>query len=282
VKPSFLLGAAACALTLALAPPAAAEERTESYLDRPNNLTIGIGGAYLPSYEGSDDYQWVPVGLVAGKVGGFGFITRGTTLTLDLIRDAPGAGISFDLGPAVNLRLDRSSHIKDPQVRALGKIDRAVELGVDAGVAKNRLLDPYDSLALRVTWLHDVTGTHGSSILTPSIEYSTPLSPKTFALLSASADHVGRGYAQTYFSIDPAGAVRSGLPVFNASSGWKNVRIGLFLVQTLTGNLRRPHLSLFAGASYSRMLNDFRRSPIVSVAGSPNQYLAAAGLAYSF
>jgi outer membrane scaffolding protein for murein synthesis (MipA/OmpV family) len=167
-------------------------------------------------------------------------------------------------------------------VRALGKIDRAVEVGAYAGVAKNRLLDPYDSLALRVTWLHDVTGTHGSSILSPSVEYSTPLSPKTYLLLSASADHVGRGYAQTYFSITPAGAVRSGLPVFNASSGWKNVRLSLFFAQALTGDLRRPRLSLFAGVSYSRLLNDFRRSPIVSVAGSPNQYLAAAGLAYSF
>ncbi|MEA3032771.1 MAG: MipA family protein [Sphingomonadales bacterium] len=282
MKPWTLLGAAACALPLALAAPAAAQEKTDSYQDRPNSLTIGIGGGYLPSYEGSDDYQWVPIGLALGKVGGFGFATRGTTLTLDLIRDAPGAPVSFEFGPAANLRLDRSSHIKDPQVRALGKIDRAVEVGAYAGVAKNRLLDPYDSLALRVTWLHDVSGTHGSSILSPSIEYSTPLSPKTYALLSASADHVGRGYAQTYFSITPAGAVRSGLPVFNATSGWKSVRLSLFLAQTLAGDLRRPRLSLFAGVSYSRLLNDFRRSPIVSVAGSPNQYLAAAGLAYSF
>jgi MipA family protein len=282
MKPSTLLGAAASALPLFLAAPAAAEERTESYLDRPNNLTIGVGGAYLPTYEGSDDYQWVPFPAMIGKVGGFGFATRGSTLTVDLIRDAPGAPVSFDLGPAVNLRLDRSRHIVDPQVKALGRIDRAVEVGVHAGIAKNRLLDPYDSLALRVTWLHDVSGTHGSSILSPSVDYSTPLSPRTFALLSASADHVGRGFAQTYFSITPAGAVKSGLPVYNATSGWKSVRLSLLLAQVLTGDLRRPHLSLFGAISYSRLLGDFRRSPVVSVAGSPNQWVAAAGLAYSF
>lgn len=282
VKPWTLLGAAACALPLALAAPAAAEERTESYMDRPNNLTVAVGGAYLPTYEGSDDYQWVPFPAVIGKVGGFGFATRGSTLTLDLIRDAPDAPVSFDLGPAVNLRLDRSRHIVDPQVRALGRIDRAVEVGVHAGIAKNRLLDPYDSLALRVTWLHDVSGTHGSSIVSPSVDYSTPLSPKTYALLSASADHVGRGFAQTYFSITPAGAVKSGLPVYNATSGWKSIRLSLLLAQVLSGDLRRPRLSLFGGVSYSRLLGDFRRSPVVSIAGSPNQWLAAAGLAYSF
>ncbi|MEA3035143.1 MAG: MipA family protein, partial [Sphingomonadales bacterium] len=103
MKPWTLLAAAACLLP-ALATRAAAQEKTDSYMDRPNSLTVGVGGAYLPSYEGSDDYQWVPIGLALGKVGGFGFATRGTTLTLDLIRDAPGAPVTFEFGPAANLR----------------------------------------------------------------------------------------------------------------------------------------------------------------------------------
>jgi len=38
----------------------------------------------------------------------------------------------------------------------------------------------------------------------------------------------------------------------------------------------------YLGLSYSRELGNFSRSPIVSVRGNPNQYLATAGLAYSF
>jgi outer membrane scaffolding protein for murein synthesis (MipA/OmpV family) len=277
----FAAAAAALAVPLA-AVPAFAQDDGDSYLDRPYSLTIGAGGAYVSSYEGSDDYEFTPAGLIFGKVAGFGFATRGTTLTFDLIRDRSDSPVSLDFGPAANIRFDRSSRIKDPVVRALGKIDRAIEVGAYGGIAKNGLLNQYDSLGVRITWLRDVSGTHDSSIVTPSVDYTTPLSPRTLAILSVGADHVGGGYARTYFSVTPAGSLLSGLPVYAAASGWKNVRGSLFLGQTLTGDLRHPRLSLFAGASYSRLLGDFARSPIVSIRGSRNQYLATLGLAYSF
>jgi len=277
-----IAAAAACAVPLFLAAPAFAQDGGETYQDRPYSLTIGAGGAYVPSYEGSDDYELTPVGLLYGKVAGFGFATRGTTLTVDLIRDAKDAPVSFEFGPAANIRFDRSSRIKDPVVRALGKIDRAFEVGAYGGIAKNGVLNQYDSLAVHLTWLRDVSDTHDSTILSPSVDYSTPLSTRTYAVLSVGSDHVGRGYAQTYFSVTPAGSLVSGLPIYTADRGWKNVRGSLFLAQVLTGDLRDPHLSLFAGASYSRLLGDFARSPIVSIRGDRNQYLATLGLAYSF
>jgi outer membrane scaffolding protein for murein synthesis (MipA/OmpV family) len=277
----FAATAAALALPFAAAP-AFGQGDDDSYLDRPYSLTVGAGGAYVPSYEGSDDYEFTPVGLVFGKVAGFGFATRGTTLTLDLIRDRKGAPVSVEFGPAANIRFDRSSRIKDPVVRALGKIDRAVEVGATVGIAKNGVLHQYDSLGIRLIGLRDVSDTHDSTILTPSVEYNSPLGPRTVATLSLSADHVGRGYARTYFSVTPAGSLGTGLPVFAADRGWKDVRGSLFLGQTLTGDLRHPGLSLFAGASYSRLLGDFARSPIVSIRGSRNQYFATLGLAYSF
>jgi outer membrane scaffolding protein for murein synthesis (MipA/OmpV family) len=277
----FAAAAAALAVPLAAAP-AFAQGEGDSYLDRPYSLTIGAGGAYVPSYEGSDDYELTPVAIVFGKVAGFGFATRGTTLTFDLIRDRRDSPISVDFGPAANIRFDRSSRIKDPVVRALGKIDRAIELGAYGGVAKNGVLNQYDSLGVRLIWLRDVSNTHDSTILTPSIDYTTPLSTRTLATLSVSADHVGNGYAHTYFSVTPAGSSLSGLPVYTAGGGWKDWRGSLFLGQTLTGDLRHPRLSLFAGASYSRLLGDFARSPIVSIRGSRHQYLATLGLAYSF
>ena len=87
---------------------------------------------------------------------------------------------------------------------------------------------------------------------------------------------------ETYFSVTPAGSVASGLPVYNADGGWKSWRLSLFGAHTLTGDLRHPGLSLFGVASYYRLKGDFSRSPIVSIAGDPNQYFAAIGLAYTF
>jgi outer membrane protein len=283
---------AASLASLAIAFPAAAQTggppppdpaaAADSFLDRPYSLTIGAGAGYLPSYEGSNDYVVSPVGVAFGKVDGFSFATRGTSLTIDLIRDPKGAEFTFELGPVINLRTDRHGRIKDPQVAALGKIGDAVELGGFVGIAKNRLIDPYDSFSLRLTYQHDVTDVHRSSIWAPEIQYQTPVSLKTYVLLDAQANHVGAGYARTYFSVTPLGSLASGLPVYNARAGWKDYRLSLLLGQVLIGDLRRPHLSLFAGLSYSRELGSARNSPIVAIAGSPNQWLAAGGLAYTF
>jgi outer membrane scaffolding protein for murein synthesis (MipA/OmpV family) len=282
-----LRGLAALALLAAAAPAFAQDEPAPppedvGPRDDPNSLTIGIGGAYRPSYEGSDDYTFGPIGALAGKVGGFSFAMRGTGISLDLIRDGRDAPFSIEFGPVAYVRLDRTGGIKDPQVRALGEIDTAIELGAVAGIAKNGLLHQYDSLGVRFQYQKDVTNTHDSSILTPTIEYSTPLSTRTYAQLSLSAERVGDGYAQTYFSITPGGALASGLPAFNADGGWKNWRTSLFLAHTLTGELRDPKLSLFSILSYGRLLGDFKRSPIVSVAGDRDQFLALAGISYTF
>jgi MipA family protein len=282
MNPKMLCRSAALALPLLAATPAFAQDVQEGMPDDPNSLTIGLGGGYVPSYEGSDDYELTPVGVAFGKVAGFSFATRGTSLSVDLIRDKADAPVSFEFGPLVNVRLDRTNRIKDPRVGALGELDTAIELGAFVGIKKNGLLNPYDSLGFRLSWQKDVTDTHDSTILTPAVEYATPLSPRTYAQLGVQMERVGDRYARTYFSVSPAGALASGLPVYNADGGWKNWRATLLLAQTLTGDLRHPGLSLFGGVSYSRLRGSIARSPIVAIAGDRDQYFAVAGLSYSF
>ncbi|HET9640556.1 MAG TPA: MipA/OmpV family protein [Allosphingosinicella sp.] len=274
--------AAALALPLVAAAPALAQDTEEGRPYDRNSLTIGLGGAYVPSYEGSDDYILTPIGLAFGKVSGFGFATRGTALYVDLIPDKRDAPVDVDFGPLANVRLDRTNRIKDPRVRALGELDTAIELGAWAGLRKNGVLHQYDSLGVRVAWQKDVADAHESSVITPAIEYSSPLSEKTLVSFSLQAEHVGDGYARTYYSIGPAGAAASGLAVYDADGGWKNWRATLLLGQALSGDLRHPKLSLFGGIGYSRLLGDIARSPIVRVAGDRDQYFATLGLAYSF
>ncbi|HEX8513405.1 MAG TPA: MipA/OmpV family protein [Allosphingosinicella sp.] len=275
--------AAALALPLLTALPALAQESDgQGAPDDRNSLTIGLGGAYLPSYEGSDDYILTPAGLAFGKVAGFGFATRGTALYVDLLPDKPDAPFSFDLGPLANVRLDRNNRIKDPRVKALGEIDTAIELGAWAGLRKNGVLHEYDSLGVRLAWQKDIGDTHEGTIVTPAIEYSSPVSTKTLVSLSVQAERVSDRYARTYYSVTPAGSVASGLAAFNADGGWKSWRATLLLGQALTGDLRNPKLSLFGGVGYSRLLGDAARSPIVNVAGDRDQYFATAGLAYTF
>jgi outer membrane protein len=129
--------------------------------------------------------------------------------------------------------------------------------------------------------LHDIGSAHKSTTFSPNLEFSTPLSRSTFVGASVGAEFVGNKYADYYYSITPAGALASGLPVFNADGGMKNWKTGLLLNQSITGDLLHG-LSLFGVGQYSRLVGDFKRSPIVSDRGSANQWLGALGLAYSF
>lgn len=284
---------AGAALALLAAVPAFAAEPTpdanvpappvpQAMSARRNSLTLGVGAAWLPSYEGSNDYSLTPVVFAFGKIAGIGFATHGTALYIDLVPSDAKAPFSIEAGPVGNLRLDRSRKVIDRQVSRLGTVGPAVELGGYAGVTKNRVLHGYDTLNLRVAVTRDVTDTHGSTLISPSVEYMTPVSHRTAISLSASAEHVGTGFARTYYGIDAAGAARSGLPAYSPTGGWKSWRASLVLAHVLTGDLLNPHLSAFAALSYSQLLGGFARSPVVAEVGDADQYAAGAGLAYSF
>ena len=101
------------------------------------------------------------------------------------------------------------------------------------------------------------------------------------ALPIFGAEFVSNRFADYYFSITPTDAALSGLPVFDADGGMKNWKASLLLNQSISGNLLHG-FSVFGTTSYSRLVGDFKRSPIVSERGSPNQWLAAAGLAYTW
>jgi outer membrane scaffolding protein for murein synthesis (MipA/OmpV family) len=279
VKIRTILLAAALA---GVSAPALAQDDSKPKPPQGDTFTVGIGGGVTPSYEGSDDYVLFPAGIVRGRVSGMSFATRGTTLAVDVIPDRPDQKVAFQLGPAANVRLDRSGAIRDPQVKLLGKVKKAFEVGGFAGIGFNQLLDPYDTLSFRTQVLTDVSGVHRGTIVTPSVEYGTPLSRRLYVGLSASADHVDGNYARTYFAVDAAGAARSGLRPYSLNGGWKNMRFSLLANQTLSGDLTGRNLSLFAVGSYSRLLGAFARSPLVRDVGARDQFTAIVGLAYTF
>jgi outer membrane protein len=250
----------------------------ESLANR-DTLTIALGVGILPDYVGSNDYRIIPVGAVRGQYKGIAFSTNGSYLQADLV---PRSGkVDFDLGPIVGVRFNGRRHIADPVVRLLPRTRTAIEVGGFAGISLHGLTNPYDTLALHVDVLHDIGSAHRSTVIGPSASFSTPLSRRTFASLSLGGEFVSNRFADYYFSVTPAGSLASGLPVFDARGGLKNWKVGLLLDQSVTGDLLHG-LSLFGTAQYSRLLGDFKRSPIVSQRGSANQWLLAGGLAYTW
>jgi outer membrane protein len=249
-----------------------------------NTITLGLGGAYLPDYQGSNDYQFTPAPAALAYINGHTITLIGNRLSVDLIGDRTNPGWDFQAGPVGVVNLDRTAHsrIDDLRVRALGKIGAAVELGGYVGVGKVGVItSPYDRLSVALSYRHDVTGVHDSGIWQPSLNYFTPLSTKAAVGLFATAEHAGSGYARRYYSITQGQSIASGLPVYNARSGWKNWTAGALGTYSLTGNLLQGW-KLVGSVAYGRMLNDFGDSPIVSQAGSRGQWLSALGVAYTF
>ena len=228
-----------------------------------DSITIGAGAVYLPDYEGSN---------------------AGNRASIDLIPNKSGPGWDVQLGPVGVINFNRSSlkGIDDLRIRALGKVNTAIELGGYVGLGKTGVItSEYDRLSVSVSYRHDVNSAHDSGIWQPSLNYLTPLSRKAVVGLFASAEHVERGYATTYYGITAAQSVASGLPAYGARGGWKNYTLGALGSVALTGDLLHG-FKLVGGGTYARLLNGFSYSPVVRIAGKSSQWLGVVGLAYTF
>lgn len=275
---SLVLAAASC-----LASPALAQQSSTALPppeEAAKTFTIAGGVAWVPDYEGSDDYRIIPAAAVRGEVAGVGITSRVTWLYADFF-PRRASGPDLDLGPIVGIRLNRTRHVDDAIVNLLPERKKAIEVGAFAGISLHGLTNPYDTLAFRLDALKDVGNAHKSMVVSPNVEFSTPLSRFTYASASAGLDFVGNRYADYYYGITSADALASGLPVYNPDGGLKNWKLGLLLNQSLTGDLTGG-LSVFGAANYSRLVGDFRDAPIVRLRGSASQWLLAGGLAYTF
>jgi outer membrane scaffolding protein for murein synthesis (MipA/OmpV family) len=248
-----------------------------------NRVTIGIGAASLPDYEGADSNTITPGAVAIGVVDGHDFFTRGTQLYVNLLKSQPGPVLNLELGVIAAARFQRTNKVDNRQVRALGELDTAYEVGGYAGVSKTGVItSDYDTLTARVAYVHDVSGTHDSYVITPQINYTTPLSIRTLVSLGASADYVGKGYGRTYFGVTPIGTTLSGLRTYDiGDAGFKNVNVSAFVLQSLSGDLRHG-FGVGAGVLYGKMLGKYKNSPVVRDVGDADQLAFAAGLTYTF
>ena len=277
------LALAGCCLgapAMAQNQPAAGQLPSPEEVSKRDTVTVGVGAAITPDYEGSDDYRVIPAAAIRGQVSGISFTTRGTYLYVDVVPKS-GGKLDFDAGPIAGLPLITRRHIHDDVVELLPRRKRAVEVGGFAGVSVHGLTNPYDTLGFRLDVTHDVGGAHKSTIFSPNVEFSTPLSHTTYASLSAGMEFVGNKFADYYYTINPADSLASGLPAFDADGGMKNWKAGLLLNQSITGDLLHG-FSVFGLGQYSRLVGDFKRSPIVSQRGSASQWLGALGVAYTW
>lgn len=258
----------------------AATARAADHAD--NRLTIGVGGILAPDYEGSNDYNLTPALGALARVRGHNVTFRGTLLAVDLVPEYRDQRFKIVIAPFANLNLDRAVTPKDAVVRLIRKRKVALEMGGSVGAMWNGVItSKYDNLTITVSASHDVGNVSKSFIVTPAAQYLTPLSEKALIGLNVSADIVGGGYARYYFGVGPNASAVSGLPRFTPSGGLKSTTLGLIGAYALGHDLNHG-FALGVALNYERLFGDFARTPLVATRGSPNQFIGALGVGYTF
>jgi MipA family protein len=232
--------------------------------------TVVAGVAYAPEYEGADKQEIVP--LVIGRIndGNRYLAFEGPTLRANVLDNT---GLEF--GPVVNITSKRGRDIQSRAVARLGAIKDAIEVGLFAAISRPAFGN--DRVRLAIQGVQDVSGVHKGWLSTASAGYVWSASPEFSLAGNVTATYASGEYARNYFSVTSAGAIASGLPIFNAKSGIKDVGGALSARYAID-----KRWSLFGIGAYKRLVGSSAENPIVKVAGNPNQFVGGIGIGLSF
>ncbi|MBU6208056.1 MAG: MipA/OmpV family protein [Alphaproteobacteria bacterium] len=258
---------------------------TEAVADPIASDRLMIGGGLLaaPDYEGSNKYVLSPAAGALGRLKGHNIGWHGTSLSVDLVPARENQRTKIIIAPFASLNLDRATTPRDPVIALFRKRKVELEGGAVLGISSDGVLtSPYDNLTVQLSVSHDLGTVSRSYIITPTLQYLMPLSHKALVGISASADIVGRRYANYYFGVGPKAATVSGLPPYHLSGGTKSATLGLLGAYALGKDLRKRGFALGFTASWERLLGAFADSPIVAMRGSASQFIVGTGVGYTF
>ena len=208
--------------------------------------TVGVGAGFAPEYEGSDDYQGVPMLMLTGKYdSGRSFHLLGTNLRVNVL-----ASNKFQFGPILNYRMGRDD-VDNKVVDRMKDIDDAVEAG--AFVLAN-----FDDVLLGVDFLMDISDEHDGMLVQGNVGYRWKASDALVVTPNVFLNYADDDYTDTYFGVNAKNVGTSGLDRYKAESGFKDV--GTRIVVNYTP---WEQWGIMGIVSYSALLEDAKDSPIV-------------------
>jgi outer membrane protein len=227
-------------------------------------VSLGLGAASVPDYEGSEDYRPVPL-ILAKFVDPSGWYVEllGNTLRANLVPSPV-----WRLGPVIRYRAERSD-VDNRRVDRMEDVDAAIELGGFAG------FEIYN-FSFKVEAAKDVADGHDGLLVGVTGGYTWLMAPWRVTL-SGFTTYADDNYMSTYFGVTSRDSARSGIRTFNADAGFKDTG------GTLVGMYRfTEHWGVTLAARYARLIGDAANSPLVDGKGNENQFLVGALGSYSF
>ena len=271
------------ALLISLIPVASASSAVAARDFAPDRIAVAVGAIVAPDYEGSDDYSpALGVGALV-RVQGRSITWKGTSLSVDVVPEYRDQTFKIVAGPLLDLNPGHTITPRDPVVAPTRTRKTALEGGAFVGFAKTGVLtSSYDTVSITLAAAHDLGSVHRSLIVTPSLDYTMPVSRSVMLEVSLSADVVGGRYARYYFGVDDSNNAQSGLPRYAPGGGVKSVSAGLGGVVALNGDLDGRGVLLGGVFNFERLLGAFAASPLVAQRGNANQASVAIGVGYRF
>ncbi|MDO8876821.1 MAG: MipA/OmpV family protein [Pseudolabrys sp.] len=250
--------------------PQAAPQRATVFTPVPSSewtVTIGAEARYLPKFEGADDMvvRALPIFRVsrAGKESRFRAPRDGASFAIFDTEE-------FKLGPTFKLRQSRNESDDAVNLRGLGDVNWAFEVGAFAEYW------PTEWLRTRFEVRQGFGGHHGvvADAMADVVFRVTP------QLTLSGGPRLTAGTASSvspYFSVTPGQAVLSGLPVYDARGGLRSYGAGAQARYAWT-----PQWATHVFVEYERLTGDVGNSPLVSLRGSRDQVQVGMGVTYSF
>ena len=228
-------------------------------------LAVGLGIGAAPDYEGSEDYQAVPLPYAQVRWSNHMSINwLGNKVKANLIPSP------IWRGGVVGEYIAERDDVDNDRVDDLEDVDSSIMFGGFFGFQ-------YQNWSADIEAMVDVADGNDGNLIRLNAGYRIPIDQTWNLSLGAFTTWADDDYMEAYFGIDGADSARSGLSRFNADSGFKDV--GLNLAASF-----KPwrHWGLMGLISYKRLLNDAEDSPVVDDEGDENQLVGGILVTYSF
>jgi outer membrane scaffolding protein for murein synthesis (MipA/OmpV family) len=229
------------------------------------DVSVGGGIGFKPDYEGSEDYEAVPVPFVNVNFNhGMYIKLLGLNLRANLIPEK-----TWSLGPVYNYRAKRDD-VDNDAVDNMKSVSDANELGAFGGFT-------IDNWFVSFEFLTDVGEAHDGWYSKLKGGYNWVISNSWALSIGASTTYADEDYMQTYFGVTAEDSARSGLDRYNADSGIKDVGLDLGLNWMINKNWSTKGL-----ASYTRLVGDADDDSPVVDEGDGGQLFGTVLIVYTF
>ena len=237
-----------------------------SEIKKDPSFSVGLGVAALPDYEGSEDYQAVPLLFARADWQSGRYIEfMGIRLKANLL-----ASDKWHFGPMARYRGKRDDDVDNDRVSKMSEVDESVEVGV---FLKYVISNCY--VGIQGAW--DVADGHDGFIARLETGYSVSFKEAFRLGITLFTTYANDDYMESYFSVTTENRGTSGLALYDADSGLKDVGATFTL-----GYAPWDHWGITGILGYTRLLGDAEDSPVVDEEGSENQFMGGVMVTYRF